>query len=64
MKGIKKDNNVFYISLVVVFAIVGWGILAPTNFGNAASGLYNFLVEKFVGYILFPCLCLWPFAFF
>ncbi len=47
MKEMKKDNSVYYISLVVVFAIVAWGIAAPANFGNAASGLYNFLVEKF-----------------
>lgn len=47
MKGIKKDNNVFYISLVVVFAIVGWGMIAPSKFGNTADRIYNFLVEKF-----------------
>ncbi|HYE82121.1 MAG TPA: BCCT family transporter [Clostridia bacterium] len=43
----KKDNKVYYISLVVVFAIVGWGILAPAGFGSAANGLFNFLVDKF-----------------
>lgn len=47
MKEMKKDNSVYYISLVVVFAIVGWGIFAPTNFGGAANAVFNFLVEKF-----------------
>lgn len=47
MKEMKKDNSVYYISLVVVFAIVGWGIFAPANFGGAANAVFNFLVEKF-----------------
>lgn len=47
MKEMKKDNKVYYISLVVVFAIVGWGIAAPAGFGSAANGTFNFLVEKF-----------------
>jgi len=47
MKEMKKNNNVYYISLVVVFAIVLWGILSPEGFGSAANGLFNFLVDKF-----------------
>ncbi|MDF2548219.1 MAG: choline transporter [Anaerosolibacter sp.] len=42
-----KKNNVFYISLVFVFAIVLWGLLAPENFGSAANGLFNYLVGNF-----------------
>jgi len=44
---LKKNNTVFYISLVVVFAIVLWGLLATESFGNAANGLFNFLVGNF-----------------
>ncbi|MBB6218283.1 glycine betaine transporter [Anaerosolibacter carboniphilus] len=42
-----KKNNVFYISLVFVFAIVLWGLAAPENFGSAANGLFNYLVGNF-----------------
>lgn len=47
MKQMKKDNTVFYISLLSVFAIVFWGIFAPENFANATNRVYNFLVERF-----------------
>lgn len=47
MDKMKKDNSVFHISLVVVFAIVAWGIIAPGSFGNAANGLYGFIVNNF-----------------
>ncbi len=47
MKEMGKNNTVFIISLVVVFAIVAWGLLAPSSFGNAASGLYSYLVDNF-----------------
>jgi len=42
-----KNNNVFIISLVVVFIIVLWGLIAPTNFESAANASFNFLVGKF-----------------
>jgi glycine betaine transporter len=43
----KADNKVFYVSLAVVFAIVGWGLLSPDGFGKAANGLYVFLRDTF-----------------
>ena len=45
MKG--KDNSVFLISLIVVFSISLWGILAPEGFGQVANGLFAFLTDKF-----------------
>lgn len=64
MKEMKKDNLVYYISLVVVFAIVGWGIAAPANFGNAANSVFNFLVDKFgwlylVSMFIFVAFCVY-----
>ncbi len=47
MKERKTSNQVFYISLVVVFAIVVWGLAAPGNFGKQAQGLFDFLVGNF-----------------
>ncbi|MCQ1529302.1 glycine betaine uptake BCCT transporter [Lutispora saccharofermentans] len=47
MKEVKKDNTVYIISLIVVFAIVGWGFAAPANFGSAANALFNSLVDNF-----------------
>ena len=45
MKG--KDNSVFLTSLIVVFSISLWGILAPERFGQVANGLFAFLTDKF-----------------
>ncbi|MDW7672970.1 MAG: BCCT family transporter [Bacillota bacterium] len=47
MKNKSEFNSVMYVSLILVFAIVFWGILSPSSFGVAANGLFNFLVEKF-----------------
>lgn len=47
MKDINKNNKVYYISLIVVFSITAWGIISPSSFGNAANGLFNFLVNNF-----------------
>ena len=60
----KGKNNVFYISLVVVFAIVLWGLVAPGNFGNAANGLFNYMVGNFGWFYLvamfsFVGFCIW-----
>ena len=60
----KGKNNVFYISLVVVFAIVLWGLVAPENFGNTANGLFNYLVGNFGWFYLvamfsFVGFCIW-----
>jgi glycine betaine transporter len=43
----KNDNRVFFISLIVVFVIVAWGLILPTNFEKAATQAFNFLVGKF-----------------
>ncbi len=42
-----KGNNVFVISLVIVFAIVLWGLVAADNFALVANAAFNFLVSKF-----------------
>jgi glycine betaine transporter len=38
---------VTHISLLVVFAIVLWGLAAPGNFEKAANNSFNFLVGNF-----------------
>jgi glycine betaine transporter len=43
----KKDNSVFNISMIIVLAIAGWGILSPSSFGVVAGNMFNFLTEKF-----------------
>lgn len=47
MNNVKKSNKVFNISLIVVFAIVAWGLFAAESFGNASSNAFSFLVSKF-----------------
>lgn len=42
-----KINVVFAVSLVVVFAIVLWGLVAADNFEAAANAAFSFLVSKF-----------------
>lgn len=42
-----KNNRVFHISLVIVFAIVMWGLVAADNFSDVATNAFNFLVDKF-----------------
>ncbi|GAA0739857.1 glycine betaine uptake BCCT transporter [Clostridium oceanicum] len=41
------DNKVFIGSLIVVFTIVFWGLIAPTNFSNVSNAVYRFLTDKF-----------------
>ena len=43
----KKDNTVFYISLILSIAIVLWGIIAQENFSNFANSLLGFLTNNF-----------------
>jgi len=43
----KKDNFVYIVSLVVMVALVAFGLIAPTPFGQAASGIFSFLVTYF-----------------
>ena len=49
-KVIKQDhegNPVYYISLVVTFLVVAWGIFAQTSFKNVANSAFDFLVGNF-----------------
>lgn len=46
-KGLKKDNSVFIISLVLTISIVLWGIVAQTSFASFANTLMNFLKGYF-----------------
>ena len=43
---VKKDQ-VFIVSLVVLAAIVLWGLFAPAGFESAANGSFKFLVGNF-----------------
>lgn len=43
----KPSNAVYYISLVITFAIVVWAIALPENFGAFAGSLFDFLVNNF-----------------
>ncbi len=43
----KKNNNVFYISLVVVLGISLWGIISPESFGEKANGLFDHLTTSY-----------------
>lgn len=43
----KKDNQVFIVSLIVVALLAGWGILSPSSFGVVADEVFNFLTKNF-----------------
>lgn len=60
----ERGSEVFLISLVVVFAIVVWGIAMPESFSAVANGLFNFLTGNFgwfylITMSLFVIFCLW-----
>ncbi len=42
-----QDNEVFIVSLLVVFLIVVWGLIVPENFSNISNIVYEFLTDKF-----------------
>jgi len=44
---VKRENRVFIISLVVVFAIVAWGLMSASSFESAANSAFSFLVGNF-----------------
>ena len=44
---LKKDNSVFYISLILAISIVLWGIIAQNSFSSFANSLMNFLKTYF-----------------
>ncbi|WMJ76834.1 MULTISPECIES: glycine betaine uptake BCCT transporter [unclassified Sedimentibacter] len=43
----KKNNKVFYISLIFSTSIVLWGIIGQTSFASAANSLLHFLSKYF-----------------
>lgn len=47
MEKVKKSNKVYNISLIVVFAIVAWGLFAAESFSTASTNAFLFLVSKF-----------------
>ena len=60
----ERGKEVFFISLIVVFAIVIWGITMPDNFSNIANSLFNFLTGNFgwfylITMTLFVIFCVW-----
>ncbi|MDZ7672591.1 MAG: BCCT family transporter [Halanaerobiales bacterium] len=60
----ERGKEVFYISLIIVFAIVIWGILMPDNFSNVANSLFNYLTGNFgwfylITMTLFVIFCVW-----
>ena len=50
----RKDNSVYIISMLVIAAIVIWGLLSPEGFGSAANSLFNFLIQNFGWGTCFP----------
>src|SRR6056297_2118741 len=60
----ERGREVFVISLVVVFAIVLWGITMPESFGNVANNIFNYLTSNFgwfylITMTLFVIFCVW-----
>ena len=45
----KKDNTVYILSLAVMVILVGFGLVAPEQFGSAASKAFSFLL-KYLGW--------------
>ncbi|WP_027340433.1 glycine betaine uptake BCCT transporter [Halonatronum saccharophilum] len=43
----EESNLVFYVSVIIVFLVVFWGVFAPNNFDMVANGLFEFLVTRF-----------------
>lgn len=60
----ERGREVFVISLVVVFAIVLWGIAMPDSFGNVANSIFDYLTTNFgwfylITMTLFVIFCVW-----
>ena len=47
MNNKKKDNTVYYASLILTIAVVAWAIIGKTSFANFATNLLNFLTTNF-----------------
>lgn len=43
----KRDQVVFYLSIIIVILISFWGIIFPNDLGNKAYRAFDFLVSKF-----------------
>ncbi|WOL39461.1 BCCT family transporter [Pyramidobacter sp. YE332] len=49
-----KSNTVYYVSILITFAAVLWGLLSPDSFGSFAKSLFNGLTTYFgAGYMFF-----------
>lgn len=60
----ERGREVFVISLIIVFAIVLWGIVMPASFSNVANTLFNYLTMNFgwfylITMTLFVLFCIW-----
>jgi glycine betaine transporter len=60
----ERGREVFVISLVVVFAIVLWGITMPDSFGGVANSIFDYLTMNFgwfylITMTLFVVFCIW-----
>ena len=60
----ERGREVFVISLVIVFAIVLWGIAMPESFGGVANSIFDFLTMNFgwfylITMTLFVIFCVW-----
>src|SRR6056297_2820991 len=60
----ERGREVFVISLVIVFAIVLWGIAMPESFGGVANSIFDFLTMNFgwfylITMTLFVVFCVW-----
>ena len=60
----ERGQEVFHISILVVFAIVIWGIAMPDSFSNVANSIFDFLTINLgwfysITMTLFVIFCLW-----
>jgi len=60
----ERGKEVFYISLLIVFAIVVWGIAMPESFSAVANSIFDFLTVNLgwfyaITMTLFVIFCLW-----
>ena len=49
MPDVKKDNLVYIVSLVVMVALVAFGLISSELFGQVTTGIFNFLT-KYMGW--------------
>ncbi len=57
-----KDSSVYYISMGVTAAVVGWGLLSPASFDAMAKSVFAFLTDYYGwGYMLaMNCFVVFP----